>query len=161
MHKVWPEDAQEGPEARSEAKSFQHFEQGIRPAMTETAERLGSVVGNAQRNIRRGLELFRGSKGSAEQLANQGIDQGSRFIRDIGEEIGDVRRQAENAIDELSQLAEERFQQLRFRTRSAIFRSRDRARWFAERHPWKTMLLITGVGFMLGAAFRASKGRRD
>jgi ElaB/YqjD/DUF883 family membrane-anchored ribosome-binding protein len=129
--------------------------------MSETAERLGSVMGTAHRQMRRGLELVRSHPAAnAEQLAHEGIDRASRAMQQLEEEVYDVRRQAALKLDELSEQAEARFQQLRLQVIGAFSRSRERAEEVAARYPLQTIAAVAGVCFALGVTLRFRRPHR-
>ncbi len=134
------------------------LEQGGRNAMTGTAERIGSAVGSAQRQVRRGLQLVRRlpSSGSehAAQMEQEVLDRAAKTLRDIGAEAADIRHQAARRLDEWSGEAEEQFQQFRRRMSAALPRLRAQAQKFADEKPLQTIGAAAGTCFVLGVALR-------
>jgi ElaB/YqjD/DUF883 family membrane-anchored ribosome-binding protein len=151
---------------------------GGRNAITGTAQRIGSAVGTAQRQVRRGLELVRptarhggaAASGSAIGHAEQAHppeqdpdDLASRMIQAIEEEVAEVRRHATfrlGQFSEFGELAGDRLQQLRGRLRDALSRSRLRARQLAAEHPLQTIAAIAAIGFAFGFALRLRSSQR-
>ncbi len=130
-------------------------------AMTGTAERIGAVVGTAQREVRRRLELVR-NPGRVIPLtgasqAEQDVDRGTMMMDEIEQDVADLRRQAADRLDEWSEVAQERFQELRQQARAALARSRERAQTLADTYPLQTIAAIAGVGFVIGIALRMSR----
>lgn len=144
--------------------------------MTGTAERIGTVVGNAQREaqrqMRRGLELVRRPTGRplaeitseaeehANQIARDAIDRASHVLHDIEDKVSDARREAVHKLDEWSDTAGERFQQFRSQARRALSNSSTRAKEFADAYPLQTIAAVAGVCFALGAALRFRRSHR-
>jgi ElaB/YqjD/DUF883 family membrane-anchored ribosome-binding protein len=138
--------------------------------MSGTAERIGTAVGTAQRQMRRGLELVRRPAGRqvgltelgerTNQLAYEAADRASRMMEDLEEEVSDVRQQAARRLDEWSELAGERLQEFRLRVRSALSRTRERAKEIADTYPLHTIAAIAGVCFVLGMALRLRRSHR-
>jgi len=136
-----------------------------RSSLTGTAERIGNVVGTAQREMRRGINLvlqsttrttrrpiaFPSAATAAETmaLANQLALEG-RAGR-----MGEL----EDRLEEWKERANERFQEFRRRTRDAVARSRTRAQELAGAHPLQTIAVIAGVCFALGVALRLRRPR--
>lgn len=133
------------------------LEQGSRSGMTSTAERIGSAVGSAQRQVRRGLQLVRRlpSAGSehAAQMEQEILDRAARTLQEMGVEAADVRHQAARRLDEWSGEAERRFQQ----ACAALPRLRTQAQKFADEKPLRTIGVAAGVGFVLGVALRIKR----
>lgn len=131
-----------------------------RDAMIETAERIGSAVGTAQRQVRRGLELVRHPQSQdqgraadsaveayqSEQTAQRPPDMWREVI---SEQIADARLRAAKQIEQLRTQASTRAQKLRRDTIN-----------YAETHPLQTIATIAAAGFVLGFALRARKGSR-
>lgn len=151
------------------------LERGGRNGIAGTAERIGSAVGSAQRQVRRGLELVRrpasqiGAASSAAaadaadratQIAHEGVDRASRAIEDIKIEISESRRQAARRLDQWSEQAGERFQQLRYEARRALSHSRVRVQETADAYPLQTIAAVAGVCFVLGAVLRLRRSHR-
>lgn len=134
------------------------LEQGDQSAMTGTAERIGSAVGTAQRQMRRGLELVRRLPSSgpahATQMEQEILDRAASTLQEIGVEVDDIRRQAARRLDEWSEEAKQRFQQFRHEISTALPRLRERVRQYAEQKPLQTIGTIAGIGFALGVALR-------
>jgi ElaB/YqjD/DUF883 family membrane-anchored ribosome-binding protein len=148
------------------------LERGGRNGMTGTAERIGSVVGTAQRRVRRGLELVRRptggpivfpSSGGATATAAEG--KAERVLRrtqvvEEEEKVSELRRQSAQRMDEWSELAGERFQQLRRELSGALSHYRERAQQFGQMYPLQTIAAIAGVCFGLGVALRIRRSHR-
>jgi ElaB/YqjD/DUF883 family membrane-anchored ribosome-binding protein len=150
-----------------------------RSSLAGTAERIGNVVGTAHREVRRGLNLVRKTTeratkrpiafpsaaaaaetmALANQLAHEGRMGGTREMREIGDEVDSLRRQAEDKLKDWTERANERFQELRRRTRDALARSRTRAQELVGAHPLETIAVIAGVCFALGVALRLRRPR--
>jgi ElaB/YqjD/DUF883 family membrane-anchored ribosome-binding protein len=144
--------------------------------MTGTAERIGTAVGNAQREaqrqVRRGLELVRRPTGRpiteitteveehVSQIAIDTIDRASHVLHDIEEKVSEARREAVHKMDEWSDTAGERFQQLRSQARRALSNSNARAKELADAYPLQTIAAIAGVCFALGVALRFRRSHR-
>jgi hypothetical protein len=142
-------------------------EQGGRGGITNTAERIGSAVGNAQREVRRRLELVRRPHESsniageaverASHAAREGVDRAARMMAGIEEEVSGARRQAVVKLDTWSEQAGERFQQLRQQARVAFARTQVRARELADAYPLQTIAAVAGICFAVGLTLRFSR----
>ena len=144
--------------------------------ITGTAVRIGTVVGNAQRQaqhqVRRGLELVRRPTGRpiteitaeaeehANQIAREAIDRASHVLHDIEEAVSDARREAVDRLDEWSDTAGERFEHFRRKVRSALSSSSARAKALADAYPLQTIAAIAGVCFAVGVALRFRRSHR-
>ncbi len=132
-----------------------------RGSMADTAERIGSAVGTAQRQVRRGLELVRRlpSSGSAHatHMEQEILDHAASTLHEIGEDVEDMRHQAAQRLDKWSEQAEESFEHLRSEISSALPRLREQARQLADQNPLQTIAAAAAVGFVLGAALRISR----
>ncbi|HVJ05281.1 MAG TPA: hypothetical protein VM578_06400 [Candidatus Saccharimonadales bacterium] len=160
-----------GIEAEETAPPFTLESEG-RKGMTGTAERIGTAVGTAQRQMRRGLELVRRPTGTqiaavtmdaeqrATQLAHIGMDRATQIMEDIGEEVSDAGRQAARRLDKWSKEAGERFQQFRLRARRTLTNSRTRAQELGDAYPLHTIAATAGFCFALGVALRMRRSRR-
>ncbi len=158
-------------ESEEAARVFFSEDEG-HTGMTGTAERIGAVVGNAQRKVRRGLELVRRPTGTqiaavamdaeerATQLAHIGIDRASQMMEDIGEEVSDARRQAAHKLDEWSKEAGERLQRFRLNAQRAFANSRARAEELGDAYPLQTIAAAAGLCFVLGVALRMRRSHR-
>jgi ElaB/YqjD/DUF883 family membrane-anchored ribosome-binding protein len=132
-------------------------ERGGRNAMAETAGRIGSAVGNAQREVRRRLELVRRpARGMEFPSAAELADSSARMMQEIDTEVADVRKQAARKLEDWSGAAEEHFQKFRQDTQQM---SR-RARGWAEAYPLQTIAAIAGTFFLIGVALRLGRSRR-
>lgn len=145
------------------------LEPGGRSSITGTAERIGTAVGVAQRQVRRGLQLVRSpqmasatadAEERASQIAHDGMNRVSRVMEDFGEEVSDFQQQAARRLDEWSDDAGKRFQELRRRARTALYGSRKRAQEIADAYPLQTIAAIAGVCFALGVALRLGRSHR-
>ncbi len=158
-------------ESEETAHVFSLEEEG-HTGMTGTAERIGAVMGSAQRQMRRGLELVRRPAGSqiaaitmdaeerATQLAHIGMDRASQMIEDIGEEVSDAGRQAAYKLDEWSKEVGERFQKFRLEAKRKLATSRGRAQELGDTYPLQTIAAAAGVFFVLGVALRMRRSHR-
>jgi ElaB/YqjD/DUF883 family membrane-anchored ribosome-binding protein len=63
-------------------------------------------------------------------------------------------------MDEWSEVAGERFQELRRELSSALSTYRERAQQLAEEYPLQTIAAIAGAGFALGVALRIRRSHR-
>jgi ElaB/YqjD/DUF883 family membrane-anchored ribosome-binding protein len=137
------------------------LEQGGRSGITGTAERIGSAVGSAQRQMRRGLQLVRRIPASAPahvaQMEQEILDRAATTLEEIGIEVDGIRQQAAHRLDEWSEEAEQLFQQCRDGISTALPRVREQARRYAEQKPLQTIGAIAGVGFALGVALRLTR----
>jgi ElaB/YqjD/DUF883 family membrane-anchored ribosome-binding protein len=168
----------EQPAGDAEVQESMHgftLERGGRNGIAGTAERIGSAVGSAQRQMRRGLELVRrpasqiGAASSAvaaetteraNQIAQEGADRASQVFDDIKDEILDSREQAARKLDEWSERTGERLQQFRYRALHALSRSQERVQQFAEAYPLQTIATVAGVCFAFGVALRLRRSHR-
>jgi hypothetical protein len=178
---AWDDSSQQLPDGEQPAhetgpREFVHaFGLQREGGITSTAERIGSAVGNAQREVRRRLELVRRAPGAllfsssggvaeaaehASQLAREGVEHASHVVQEIEEEVFDFRKQVAHKLDELSALAEGRVLEFRRQVRDELFRSRERVRELADRFPLRTIAGIAGVCFALGVALRFRRYRR-
>ena len=150
------ETAAEEPFETKRSRGFT-VERGGRNAMAETAGKIGSAVGSAQREVRRRLELVRRPVRAVEMpSASELADTSARMMREIDTEVADVRKQAARKLEDWSGEADERVQQFR---RDAQKVSR-RARELAEAYPLQTIAAIAGVFFLIGIALRLGRSRR-
>lgn len=135
-------------------------ERGGRNAMAETAGKIGAAVGNAQREVRRRLELVRRPatpvvfpSAAAADLA----ERSARMMEEIDADVADVRRQAARKLEDWSGQAEERLVELRRQARTVLRRSTLRAQELAETYPLQTIAAIAGTFFLVGIALRFSR----
>jgi len=139
------------------------LEHADRSGMAGTAERVGTAVGSAQRQVRRGLELVRRLPASgaahATQMEQEFLDRAASTIQDIGEGVADLRENAARHLDEWSEQADERMQKIRQEMNRALSRGRANAQRLADQYPLQTIAAIAGAGFALGVALRL--GRRS
>jgi ElaB/YqjD/DUF883 family membrane-anchored ribosome-binding protein len=160
------------------AESMRAFtvKRGGRNAMAGTAERIGSAVGNAQREVRRRLEVVRRTPAGtimfpssvsasdaaerANQLAREGIEHASHMFKEIEEEVSDLRVQTARRLDDWSEQAGARVLQLRRQLRIVLSRSRAHVRELADKFPLQTVAVVAGVCFALGVALRFRSSRR-
>jgi hypothetical protein len=140
-----------------------------------TAQAIGSAMGTAQRQMRRGLELvqplarrvglpFSGSTadqyGQAGFLELEGPDLVSRMMRAFEDEVAETRRQAARRLDQLSGFAGERLQQFRGRVSDDFSRSRLRARQLSAEYPVPIAAALAGISFACGIALGRRSRRR-
>jgi ElaB/YqjD/DUF883 family membrane-anchored ribosome-binding protein len=136
-------------------------ERGGRNAMAETAGKIGSAVGNAQREVRRRLELVRRPARAVEfPSASELADTSARMMREIETEVADVRKQAARKLEDWSGAAEERFQHFRQDAQQVLKRSGRRAQQLAEAYPLQTIAAVAGTFFLVGVALRLGRSRR-
>jgi ElaB/YqjD/DUF883 family membrane-anchored ribosome-binding protein len=141
--------------------------------MNSTAEKIGTVVGTAQRQMRRGLELVRRPGGGSQisdtasdieqratDVAREGMERASRLMEDIEVDVADARREAARRLDEWSKDAGARFQEARRRARTALAGSQKRAQELGDAYPLQTIAAIAGCCFVLGVAMRFGRSRR-
>jgi hypothetical protein len=138
---------------------------GGRNAIAGTAERIGSAVGSAHRQVRRGIELVRPSTGDAIGSVRQPNppeqdDLATRMMQAIEEEIAEARLQAAHRLGQFSGLAGDRLQQLRDRLRETFSRSRRRARQLAAERPAQIIAAVTGFCLVFGATLLLRNSRR-
>ncbi len=88
------------------------------------------------------------------------LDRAASTLQEIGTEVADIRHLAARRLDEWSEEAEQRFQQVRREMSTALPRIRARARQFTDQKPLQTIAAIAGVGFALGIALRLRKRSR-
>jgi len=127
-------------------------------SMADTAERIGSVVGSAHRQMRRGLELVRRVPSSgaarASRMEHEIVDRAPSTLHEIGEEVA---QQASRRLDEWSEQAGERLQQIRREIISTPSRWRTRAQQLAAQYPLQTIAAIAGVSFAAGVMLRLNR----
>lgn len=166
----------EAPSSETPASSTRRgftLQRGGRNSMTDTAERIGSAVGSAQRQVRRKLELVRRPPASppyssavtdtverANQLAEEAAKRSSLMAQQLEDEVAEFRMQAAERLDEWSEVAGERLQQLRAEFRTALSRLRERAQQFADAYPLQTIAAIAAACFALGVALRIRRSHR-
>lgn len=144
-------------------------------SLTGTAERIGSAVGAAQREVRRSLEVVRrvpdtlvfpssvNVTEAAERtgkFARESVDHAARVVHEFEEEISDFRQQAARKLENLSEVAQERVLEFRRQLHGKVSRSSERARELADQFPLQTIAGIAGVCFALGVALRFRRSRR-
>jgi ElaB/YqjD/DUF883 family membrane-anchored ribosome-binding protein len=170
---AWPDPVEESfPVEGKRASGFGFTLQQGGGGMTGTAERIGTAVGRAQRQMRRGLELVRrpaglqladstsGAEANVSQIARDTVDRASRVVHEIEGRVSDARRQAAHRLDGWSDTAQERFQQLRGQARRALSRSGARAQELAKAYPLQTIAAVAGISFALGVALRIRRSGR-
>lgn len=149
------------PEKPFNASGFT-VERGGRNAMAETAGRIGAAMGNAQREVRRRLELVR-RPGPIEFPSSSTADiaeRGARMMKEIDAEVSDIRRQASRKLEDLSGQAEERLTQFRQQAREMLKRSTRRAQELSQEYPLQTIAAIAGTFFLIGVALRVRRSHR-
>jgi len=124
-----------------------------RNGMTGAAERIGSAVGSAQRQVRRGLELVSSGAAHLSHIERERLDRAASTLQDISGEATGIRHQAARQLDEWSAEAGERLQQMS----SAPSRWRARTQQLAAQYPLQTIAAIAGVSFAAGVALRLSR----
>jgi len=135
--------------------------------MAGTAERIGSAVGSAQRQLRRGLELVRpatqfpsqGAENQATEQVEQAVREGSDRASLMAQEIADVRYEAADQLDAWSEEAAKHLEHLRSTLSDVFSRTRQRAQQIVAAYPLQTIAAIAGVCFAAGMALRL--GRRS
>jgi ElaB/YqjD/DUF883 family membrane-anchored ribosome-binding protein len=135
-------------------------ERGGRNAMAETAEKIGSAVGSAQREVRRRLELVRRPTSPLEMPSASAADlaeRSARMMQEIDADVADVRRQAARKMEDWSEQAEERLLEFRQRARAVLRRSTLRAQELAETYPLQAIAAVAGTFFIIGIALRLSR----
>jgi ElaB/YqjD/DUF883 family membrane-anchored ribosome-binding protein len=136
----------------------------VRNGMSGTAERIGSAVGSAHRQMRRGLELVSSGAAHLSHIERDRLSRAASNLQEIrGEVSGEVegiRHQAARRLDEWSAEAGERLQQIRREMSGAPSRLRARAQQFAAQYPLQTIAAIAGVSFAAGVALRLSRRSR-
>lgn len=158
------------PSAQSEPLMRESSGQTSAGGMAGTAERIGSAVGSAQRQLRRGLELVRPAtqpilfpSQGAENHAAERVEQAARESADwdsvMALEIADVRHEAADQLDAWSEEAVEHLEHLRSTISDVFSQTRQRARRFVAVYPLQTIAAIAGVCFAAGLALRL--GRRS
>lgn len=133
------------------------LERGGRSGMTGTAERIGSAVGTAQRQMRRGLELVRGG-GHSSAVDTASTVEGAADA--LEEQVTELRRQSAERIDEWSAQAGERLRPLRRELSSMLSLLRERAQQLGDEYPLQTIGAIAGACFVLGVALRIGRSHR-
>jgi hypothetical protein len=124
-----------------------------RSAMSGTAERIGSAVGSAQRQMRRGLELVSSKAAHLSHEERQRLQNAASTLHDIGGEVDGIRHH----LGQWSAEAGERLVQIRSEISSAPSRWRARGQQFAAQYPLQTIAAIAGVSFAAGVALRLSR----
>lgn len=127
-----------------------------RSGISGTAERIGSAVGSAQRQVRRGLELVSSGAAHLSQIERERLDRAASTLQEIGEEVAGMRRQAARRLDQWSAEVGGRLQ----RMSSAPSRYRARAQQLAAQYPLQTIAAVAGVSFAAGVALRLSRRSR-
>ncbi len=146
------------------------LERGGRSGMSDTAERIGSAVGTAQRHMRRGLELVRrASSGETsepsaspgeEHASQSAMNRASSKLQQVQGEVTGLQRQAAQRMDEWSERAGGHFQQVRREVGSVLSLVRKRAQELAHEYPLQTIAGSAGACFALGMALRIRRLHR-
>lgn len=137
------------------------LERGGRSGMTGTAERIGSAVGTAQRQMRRGLELVRGGgRSSAAETPSAVEDAANEAARALEEQVTELRGQSAERMDEWSAQAGEHLRLLRRELSSMLSLLRERAQQLGDEYPLQTIGAIAGACFVLGVALRIGRSHR-
>jgi ElaB/YqjD/DUF883 family membrane-anchored ribosome-binding protein len=125
-----------------------------REAMIDTAERIGTAMGNVQR---RTLQLVRRPSQMLEfPPAHDVAESASRMVREIEEQAATVRHEAARKFDDLSTQAEEKYGEF-----TSVVRTRfSRALQLADSHPLQTIAAFAAAGFVLGVALRFRRPHR-
>jgi ElaB/YqjD/DUF883 family membrane-anchored ribosome-binding protein len=126
-------------------------------AAERTAERIGSAVGSAQRQMRRGLELVSSGAAHLSHVERESRHIAAGTLQDIGGEVSGIGQKAARGFDKWSELAEERIQQLRSDMSDAPSRLRARVQQAAAQYPLQTIAAIAGVSFAVGVALRLTR----
>jgi hypothetical protein len=132
--------------------------------MAGTAERIGSAVGTAQREVRRRLELVRSqadeslaaAEKRADKLAREDADLGSKMVQEIEEGVSRIRDAAAHNTANWLDMVEERVARLRVQASAALVDVRKAA----DQFPLQTIAAIAGVCFAAGFALRFRRPRR-
>jgi hypothetical protein len=136
--------------------------------MAGAAESIGSAVGSAQRQLRRGIELVRrpaaarplvfpfseNEISAVERAAREGEEWASLMAQELVEKAADARHQVASQLDAWSEEAVERLELVRGRIGNLFSRSRERAQRFVAVHPLQTVAAIAGICFAAGVALR-------
>ncbi len=123
-----------------------------RSTMSGTAERIGSAVGSAQRQVRRGLELVSSKAAHLSHTERQRLQSAASTLHDSGEVDG-IRHH----LGQWSAEAGQRWQQIGHQISSAPSRWRARGQQLATQYPLQTIAAIAGVSFAAGVALRLSR----
>lgn len=131
-----------------------------RNGITGTAERIGSAVGSAQRQVRRGLTLVSSGATHLSQIERERLHRAASTLQEIGGEVTGIRHEAARRLDQWSADTGGRLQQLRHDIVSAPSRLRLRGQQLAAQYPLQTIAAIAGVSFAVGVALRLSRRSR-
>jgi hypothetical protein len=151
-HSSEPPPAQAEAGGRSEHRGFT-VQAGGRPAIAETAERLGRAAGTAERQVRRSLELVRpagGCFGQGHALPQEPDEMAAHTVGD----------EAAHAFGGLSELTAAQVQRLREQLQDGVARSRMAARRLVSEHPVQTLAAVAGFCVALGVGLSVSGSRR-
>jgi hypothetical protein len=129
------------------------------------AERIGSALGSAHRQLRHGLELVNpldcgedarrhpSEEGPARPRED---DSAARMMQEIEDAVAEIRREAAGRLISLQSRAEPNLQDSRGDWRSAL----SRIRMLVVENPARTIAAIAGFCLALGAARRLRKTHR-
>lgn len=131
-----------------------------RSSITGTAERIGSAVGSAQRQVRRGLTLVYSGAAHLSHMEHENLQRAAGAVEEIGGEVADMGHQAARRLDQWSAEAGERLQRIRLQMTGAPSRLRTRGQQLAAQYPLQTIAAIAGVSFAAGVALRLSRRSR-
>ena len=115
-----------------------------------TAERIGSAVGNAQRQFRRGLELVSSGAVRLSRAERERLSRAAGTVHNIGDKVG---QKTVRGFDQWGEAAKERLQQLRCRLTGAP----SRLRQVVTQYPLQTIAAIAAASFAVGAALRLTR----
>jgi ElaB/YqjD/DUF883 family membrane-anchored ribosome-binding protein len=152
-----PDDLAVPSDARALVFEFEEHEN--RNRISGTAERIGTAVGSAQRQVRRGLQLVSSGAAQLSHIERDGLHRATSTLHNIGGEVAGMGHQAARRLDEWSAEAGEHLQQFRREMSAAPSRWRARVQRAADQYPLQTIAAIAGVSFALGVALRL--GRRS
>jgi hypothetical protein len=132
----------------------------VRSGISGTAERIGSAVGSAQRQVRRGLTLVSSRAAHLSQVERENLQRAASTMQGLGEEVAGIGQQAARRLDQWSADCGERLQRIRHEMASAPSRWRARGQQLAEQFPLQTIAIIAGISFAAGVALRLSRRSR-
>jgi hypothetical protein len=135
--------------------------------MSGAAERIGSVLGSAQRQVRHGLELVSpvarpgasAERAETQAASDQPGDAAARMMQAIEDGVADIRRGIAGRLIPFQSGAEP-VRYVGCRLRNALAQIGHRARRFAAKNPVQAVAVILGLGFAVGAALRLGSLKR-
>jgi hypothetical protein len=156
------------PPAESELE-LPRVEPSINPRLNETAEAIGSALGNAARNIKEVRARFTVIRGQASESVTskaeelkQAADEKLQHAKvRAGQAIEDVKQETVARIEDAKLRASRIMEDARDAAAERIEQARGRALHLADERPLTVLAGIAGVFFGLGIFLRVWRSNRD